>query len=1054
MPYVLTIAGVSKILNEDSLDIVRSVNSRARLTCEVLSGDGSYRPPDGAEIIYTQDGTRLFGGHVSEPTEAGLAGEGLQPIVTRIQAIDFNALIDRRVLNLSIPAGTLKQALQALDDYLAPYGVTLDPAQVDGPSLPALSFPFQGLKDALDQLSTLTGYVYEVDEFKLFRMFLPSSTPAPFNVVDGDGHAIGDITVEPSRAEYFNRVLVLAGSGIRDVTDTFTGDGTTKTWTLRYSLIARPASLTVGGVTKPLGVYGVDVNMEWTYDAPSNALSHHASYPAPGVGVSIVITYTAQFPVLATADDFPEQAAEGPSERIYEAADVFDVAVAQAIADAYLARDVARPRRVKYMTLTPGLRPGQTQTITIAWRNLNATFLIEEVKIAQRGFDSLAYYVTAVEGTSPAVSWRDVYQEWSGGKGNASVSGVPAVIQLSGGTAGTGTSGRLAKWNSSDTLGDSLLTESGSTVTVAGTLAAAALQGSLAASYLTGTIDDARLSVNVPLKNAGSNAFSGSITIGGTLGVTGVATFSTHVNPATNYTSNLGSLSTKYLTLHAAELWVETLVAQNTLATIGGRVLVAPTTLLTADLAPAGTTITVKHNSLANGDRIYLEANGQVEWIAVTSGAGGSAGAYTYSVTRDLDGSGANQWYAGDAVLNTGTTGDGFIDLYSVSGVLSGAGPTIVGNVRTGTTYSQIAPRWAIGNLNGLYGYASDLYGAAFGDPSNANLTIDATNGLRIRQGTTVYAQMASSTFRVGAAGGNRVEWNGSALTVVSANLTIDSSGVALALPAAYADANSYRFTPTSPISGACGLYAHQPNSTFRYLRLQNYEDPGAQGYIEILQRAHNGIATSKAAQIILYTNAVSPVLSYIRLDADTVRFPDGLAGAPSMTFWTDPTTGFFMPAAGFIGVSINGTNLVRWDNNGDLHPLTDNTQRVGLATHRFTLIRGVTVTSGDLEFENGWSFTESYKVGIAEPGVALVDEAGALVAFFGRTRCYAKPWADVDDLPYHVTSVAGRAEMDLTPERRAKETRRDGSVIFKTAADVAPLPSPSTARSNRQRGA
>jgi len=60
-----------------------------------------------------------------------------------------------------------------------------------------------------------------------------------------------------------------------------------------------------------------------------------------------------------------------------------------------------------------------------------------------------------------------------------------------------------------------------------------------------------------------------------------------YVYPVNNYDINLGSLNKKYLTLHAAELWVETLVAQNTMATIGGRILVAPTTELTSDLAAA-----------------------------------------------------------------------------------------------------------------------------------------------------------------------------------------------------------------------------------------------------------------------------------------------------------------------------------------------------------------------------------------------------------------------------------------------------------------------------------
>jgi len=209
--------------------------------------------------------------------------------------------------------------------------------------------------------------------------------------------------------------------------------------------------------------------------------------------------------------------------------------------------------------------------------------------------------------------------------------------------------------------------------------------------------------------------------------------------PNTGYDLNIGSLSKKYLTLHAAELWVETLVAQNTIATIGGRILVGPTTVLTSDLTTVATTIYVKHNEMASGDRVYMEANGAIEFMSIDSAAGG-AGPYSYTVTRNLDGTGANAWSAGDAIFNTGTTGDGFIDVYSVAGVKAGTeyGPTIAGNVRNSATFNDWTSHWAIGNLNGLYGYGATTYGAAFGEyaASKAHLTIDSTNGIRFFTGT------------------------------------------------------------------------------------------------------------------------------------------------------------------------------------------------------------------------------------------------------------------------------------------------------------------------------
>jgi hypothetical protein len=295
--------------------------------------------------------------------------------------------------------------------------------------------------------------------------------------------------------------------------------------------------------------------------------------------------------------------------------------------------------------------------------------------------------------------------------------------------------------------------------------------------------------------------------------------------PATGYDINIGMLTKKYLSLHAAELWVETLVAQDTIATIGGRILVGPTTTLTTDLALASTSMIVKHNQMVLADTGYLEANASVEFIAIhgvelagvsialnyffvagdvddqypdtsifhisgtgsindktwtvdhTTVVGGpytriyttdditdatiagghidwraltSAGPFTYPVvTRNLDGTGANDWTAGDAIFNTGNTGDGFIDLYSISAVHGPTkyGPTIVGNVRASTAYADFAERWAIGNLNGLYGYGTDLYGAAFGQYASgkANVTIDETNGFRLRSYTTDILQIKNS---------------------------------------------------------------------------------------------------------------------------------------------------------------------------------------------------------------------------------------------------------------------------------------------------------------------
>jgi hypothetical protein len=377
---------------------------------------------------------------------------------------------------------------------------------------------------------------------------------------------------------------------------------------------------------------------------------------------------------------------------------------------------------------------------------------------------------------------------------------------------------------------------------------------------------------------------------GGTLSMRLVASDQTvnvasHLNPITNLTSRLGDSAHKYSLLYAGEMVVGTIVAQQTVATIGGRIIVAPTNLLTAALAAAGTTITVKYNNLSNGDRIYMESGGNVEWMAVTSGAGGSAGVYTYTVTRNLDGTGANDWTAGDAIVDTGTTGNGYIELMSTSGVLSGVGPTIVGNVRTGTTYSNVAPRWAIGNLDTLYGYSGSTYGVAMGDASNTNITIDATNGFRIRSGTTDkmkadtsgnlsltgdFAMSTSGVFRagktacatgtgwwldynagtprfcVGDPSGNRVAWDGTDLTVRAANVTIGANGIFIVnTGTAFTTASAYAFTFTT---ADVGMSAYFDGSSKYILDIRNQWTGAGTSNRTVALAANDGAHTTELA--------------------------------------------------------------------------------------------------------------------------------------------------------------------------------------------------------------
>lgn len=415
------------------------------------------------------------------------------------------------------------------------------------------------------------------------------------------------------------------------------------------------------------------------------------------------------------------------------------------------------------------------------------------------------------------------------------------------------------------------------------------------------------------------------------------------VLPGTGYTVNLGALNNKYLSAHIAELWSETLVAQNTLATIGGRVLVGPTNILAVDAGTGATTLTFKYNNFANGDRIYFEANGAIEFMAVTSSAGGSAGAYTYTVTRNLDGSGANAWSAGDAAFDTGTTGNGFLDLYSTSGVLSGSGPTIVGNVRTGTTYNNIAPRWAIGNLNGLYGYGSTTFGAAFGDASTANVTIDATNGLRIRNGAIDLLKAdISGNLKIGNPSGNRLAWDGTNLTVVSQNLTIDSTGITLTPQSGvYDQSGAFHFTTSG--TGRLGVFAVD-NGAVREVDLSAIQPTNTIGASAFVGVGVGGYLGSLHGLLIQIASGGTDATFTIGGSADAITLGGPVTVNASLGL---PASGFNFTADTDTFIDNDSTNRIRfaagnvkifWDGT-QFFPENDGTKNLGASSFRWNTV-------------------------------------------------------------------------------------------------------------------
>lgn len=420
--YALTIAGTTKAIRP-GWTIHETANGRNMIDFDVVSTDGTYRPAIGDQIVFTENGIRIFGGLVDAPAEEKLGDRLWVGHTTHITGVDFNIYADRKHVTAEVAAGTMKAAFQVGTAALVNFGVTLDPAQITGPTLPALSYDSRKVSDLFDEIALLAsqvsglGYVWEIDYNKTARMIQVGTVLAPFNIADGDRRVEGDLTVNTDNSDFANYVILLAGSGQRDVADVVgTANGSTATFALHYT----PANFYVvniggtlingwpyGGVNETIGT----APAYWSYDPVANTITRYAP-PANGAG-QIIPTMNGLFPFRVMADSGVALASR--IEKIYTEPDVFDVTVAQALADALLVRDNLRPNTVRYSTPLAGFHPGQTQTITSAKRNLSGSFILTDVEIRNTTGNLVRRRVTAAGSSRLPAKWQDTMRQWTGG---------------------------------------------------------------------------------------------------------------------------------------------------------------------------------------------------------------------------------------------------------------------------------------------------------------------------------------------------------------------------------------------------------------------------------------------------------------------------------------------------------------------------------------------------------------------------------------------------------------------------------------------------------------
>ena len=245
----------------------------------------------------------------------------------------------------------------------------------------------------------------------------------------------------------------------------------------------------------------------------------------------------------------------------------------------------------------------------------------------------------------------------------------------------------------------------------------------------------------------------------------GTITLKTNIMPGSPDTYDIGSPTAIWRKAYISEL--EALIfAENTIFPIGGWFMITKDQgSLPTEMSDSQTTYDFGKTMTPN-DFLVFRAAGVVEYIQIGSLVSGT----TYNITRNLDGTGANTWAAGSTWACLGYNGNGRIELNAYD-------TPRINLITQGTTYNSQTELLRIGDLDGNWGYTSPTYGLAIGEygSGKVNLTIDPTNGYRLRTYSTSQFQVTPNLLKFGA---DVSSASSTAITIFGADQTYNSESL------------------------------------------------------------------------------------------------------------------------------------------------------------------------------------------------------------------------------------------------------------------------------------
>lgn len=338
---VITIADVDHTTKISDLSWKPGLNGVGTASFLLTDDAGAIIPSEGQAVVITVGGTAVWAGEISEAT-TGYAGL-LSGVATRCTCEDYNVLPSREPFNGTIPSQTVAATLAWLCGSGGPlesFSVTVHGSQVPGPTLPAIACDFWYVDRILAELGRLSGLsCWRINASLQLRLWAPGEIASGQSFTHANENVI-DAYWTRHRLDYRNIQLVIYGpTDTLAISETFTGDGSARTFPFRYRLGALPATVTIdpAGTVKPVGLTGGSEAPEWNVDTSLGlygGLRQGVSFTPLSGSETVTSVRNAPFPNYTGYVDDAEVDDRGRWVGVESLPEVTDVATADTFAEA------------------------------------------------------------------------------------------------------------------------------------------------------------------------------------------------------------------------------------------------------------------------------------------------------------------------------------------------------------------------------------------------------------------------------------------------------------------------------------------------------------------------------------------------------------------------------------------------------------------------------------------------------------------------------------------------------------------------------------------------